>query len=100
MASSKEDYVEDLDGAIQNVDSWLRNSSSSLSSIAEELLVPMEAKEVADLARRMVSTARVRWGRFVRLLTVAFKCFPGIEMCIKGNEIVRFLRHPRRLAIM
>ena len=81
--------MEDLDGAIQGVDSWLRKSSSSLSaSIVEELLVPMEAKEVADLARRMLSTARVKWGRFVRFLAVALKCFPGIEIFIKGNKMV------------
>ena len=76
--------MEDLDGAIQGVDSWLRKSSSSLSaSIVEELLVPMEAKEVAEMARRMLTTARVKWSHFVAMLAVAFKCFPGIELCIK-----------------
>ena len=48
---------------------WLRRSSpsaTSQASIVEELLVPMEAREVADLARRMAGTGRVRWARFVR----------------------------------
>ena len=81
--------MEDLDGAVQSVESWLRkSSSSSLASIVEELLVPMEAREVTDLARRMLGTDRVKWGRFVRMLAVALKCFPGIEMCIKGKKMV------------
>ena len=53
----------------KNLDSWLRMSSpsaTSQASIVEELLVPMEAREVADLARRMVGTGRVRWARLVR----------------------------------
>ena len=53
----------------KNLDSWLRMSSpsaTSQASIVEELLVPMEAREIADLARRMVGTGRVRWARLVR----------------------------------
>ena len=53
----------------KNLDLWLRMSSpsaASQASIVEELLVPMESGEVANLARRMVGTGRVRWARLVR----------------------------------
>ena len=35
------------------------------------------------MAKRMLTTARVKWSHFVAMLAVAFKCFPGIELCIK-----------------
>ena len=82
-SADDEEHAEDLDGALQSVDSWMKQSPAEAAALVEELLVPMEVSEVAALTRRMVKTTRVKWRRFVSLLTAALKCFPGIEVSIR-----------------